>query len=81
MANTRLCPVFGGAELIADCRSITATINRQKITVLDVCADFYPACGEGILDRENGDRYGAALALSLQQEGSTAGVASMPRSE
>ena len=81
MANTRLCPVFGGAELTADCRSITATISRQKITVLDVCADFYPACGEGILNRENGDRYGAALALSIQQEGSTAGVASMPRSE
>lgn len=81
MANSRLCPFFGGAELISDCRSITATIKRQKITVLDVCADFCPAYGERILDRENGDRYGAALALSLQQEGSTAGGASMSRSE
>jgi len=67
MTNTRLCPICGGAELVADCRSITATIKGQEITVPDVCADFCPAFGEGILDRENGDRYGAALASAIQQ--------------
>ena len=69
MTNTRLCPVCGEAELVADCRSITATIKGQQITVPNVRADFCPACGEGILDRENGDRYGAALALARQQRG------------
>lgn len=66
MSNTRTCPICGLAELVADCRSITATIKGQKITVPDVLAEFCPACGEGILDRENGDRYGAALALARQ---------------
>ncbi|SDP86085.1 hypothetical protein SAMN05216303_10866 [Rhodoferax sp. OV413] len=28
---------------------------------LVITGDFCPACGECILDRENGDRYGAAL--------------------
>lgn len=73
MTNTRLCPVCGEAGLVADYRSITATIKGQQITVPDVCADFCPACGEGILDRENGDRYGAALALA-RQSGKTAGM-------
>lgn len=58
------CPACGAAELVADCRSITATVHGQPITVPDVCGDFCPACGECILDRENGDRYGAALALA-----------------
>lgn len=77
MANTRLCPVCGGAELVADCRSITATIKGQEIAVPDVCANFYPACGEGILDRANSDRYDAALTL-VRQSGETAGIPSVP---
>lgn len=77
MANTHLCPICGAAELVADFRSITTTIKGQKITVPDVRADFCPACGEGVLDRKNGDRYGAALALA-RQGGKTAGVADVP---
>ena len=65
MSNTRTCPICGAVELVADCRSITATVKGQKITVPDIHGDFCPACGEGILDRENGDRYGAALAKEL----------------
>ena len=60
------CPCCGAAELVADCRSITATIKGEKITVSNVHGDFCPACGEGVLDRENGDRYSAALALARQ---------------
>ena len=58
------CPCCGAAELVADCRPIAATIESQPITVPDVCGDFCPVCGEGILDRENGDRYAAALRLA-----------------
>jgi HTH-type transcriptional regulator/antitoxin MqsA len=57
------CPACGAAELVADCRPITAIIKGQPITVPDVRGAFCPACGEGVLDRENGDRYGEALAL------------------
>ena len=58
------CPCCGAAELVADCRPITATIRGQQITVPNVLGDFCPACGEGVLDRLNGDRYSAALALA-----------------
>ncbi len=56
------CPCCGAAELVADCRSITATIKGRKIIVPDVHGDFCPACGEGIPNRAEGSRYAAALA-------------------
>lgn len=50
------CPVCGGAELACDTREMDANGVTLVIT-----GDFCPSCGECILDRENGDRYGAAL--------------------
>lgn len=50
------CPVCGGAELVHDTREI----NANGLLVV-VTGDFCPACREGVLNRENGDRYGAAL--------------------
>ncbi|MBC7598954.1 MAG: type II toxin-antitoxin system MqsA family antitoxin [Polaromonas sp.] len=60
----RTCPCCGAAGLVADCRTITAIVNSQQITVPNVHSDFCPECGVGVLDRENADRYGAALALA-----------------
>lgn len=51
------CPVCGGAELIRATRGIDAKGVQVVVT-----GDFCPSCGECVLDRENGDRYGAALA-------------------
>lgn len=50
------CPVCGGAELARDTREIDANGVPVVIT-----GDFCPLCAECVLDRENGDRYGAAL--------------------
>ena len=58
------CPCCGAAELVADCRSITSFVNGVSVTVPHVQADFCPACGEGILNREHGDRYAAGLRLA-----------------
>lgn len=58
------CPVCGGAELARDTREMDA----NGIPVV-VAGDFCPACGEVILDRENGDRYGAALKKARHQAG------------
>ncbi len=54
-----MCPCCGGGELVRDTREVDADGVHVVVT-----ADFCPACGEVILDRENGDRYGAALALA-----------------
>ena len=53
------CPCCGAAALVHATRDIT---TAEGITVKDVTADFCPACGEGILDRIEGDRYAKALA-------------------
>ena len=52
-----ICPCCGGVELVRDTREVDADGVHVVVT-----ADFWPACNEAILDRENGDRYGAALA-------------------
>lgn len=50
------CPACGAAELVRDTREMDA-----KGVPVAITGDFCPACGECVLDRENGDRYGAAL--------------------
>ena len=57
-----ICPCCGGAELVRDTREVDADGVRVVVT-----ADFCPACNEAILDRENGDRYAAALRLAKQR--------------
>lgn len=51
------CPCCGGAELVRDTRDVPYAYKGETTTVLAVTGDFCPACGEVILDRENGDRY------------------------
>lgn len=53
------CPVCGGAELVRETREVDA--NGVPVVI---AGDFCPVCNEFILDRENGDLYGAALALA-----------------
>ena len=55
------CPVCGGAELIHDTRDMPYTYKGETTTITGVTGDFCPACGEVILDRLHGDRYGDQL--------------------
>ena len=58
------CPLCGGSELVRETREIDA----NGVLVMST-GDFCPACGEVILDRENGDRYGAASKEARHQAG------------
>ena len=51
------CPCCGAAELIRDTRDILYTYKGKTTTIPAVTGDFCPACGEVVLDREQGDRY------------------------
>ncbi|MFT4179542.1 MAG: type II toxin-antitoxin system MqsA family antitoxin [Thermomonas sp.] len=51
------CPVCGGAELVHDTRDEPYTYKGQTTTIPAVTADYCPVCGEGVLEREHGDRY------------------------
>ena len=73
-------PCCGAAELIADCHFITSTSNGLSVTVPDVVADHCPACEENVLNREQGNRYAAALRLGALG-GTAPDMAEIPRSK
>ena len=58
------CPCCGAAALVRDTRGISI----DGITVEAVTADFCAACGEGILDRTESDRYAKALAEARREQ-------------
>lgn len=52
------CPCCGGAELVRDTRDVPYTYKGETTTIPSVTGDFCPTCGEIVMDRKNGDRYG-----------------------
>lgn len=61
------CPACGGAELAHATRDVAYTYKAQETTISDVSGDFCPSCGEVVLDRANGDRYGALVSAFHKQ--------------
>ena len=61
------CPVCGAAELIHDTRDLPYTYKGETTLIPAVTGDFCPACDEGVLDREQGDRYSEAIGLFQRQ--------------
>ena len=51
------CPCCGAAELVRDTRDLPYVYKNERTVIHSVKGDFCPACGEVILDREQGDRY------------------------
>ena len=52
-----ICPCCGGAELVHETRDYPYTYKGQSTSIPSVEADYCPACGEGILERQHGDRF------------------------
>ena len=61
------CPVCGAAELIHDTRDMSYIYKSESTTIPAVTGDFCPACGEVILNREHGDRYGDLIGQFQRQ--------------
>ncbi len=61
------CPVCGAAELIRDTRDLPYTYKGESTVIPDITGDFCPACTEVILDRQQGDRYSAAMGAFQKQ--------------
>lgn len=55
------CPCCGAAELVSDTRDLRITYRGASTVVNGVTGDYCPACGEVVLTRAHGDRYGEAL--------------------
>jgi HTH-type transcriptional regulator/antitoxin MqsA len=55
------CPSCGGAELVRDTRNLTYVYKGESTVIEAVTGNFCPACGEVLLNREQGDRYSALI--------------------
>lgn len=61
------CPCCGAAELIHDTRDVPYTYKTETTILPTVTGDFCPACGEVVLEREQGDRYSELIGLFQRQ--------------
>ena len=61
------CPSCGAADLIHDTRDVPYTYKGEATSIPAVTGDFCPACGEIVLDREHGDRYGNLIGQFRRQ--------------
>jgi HTH-type transcriptional regulator/antitoxin MqsA len=61
------CPSCGAAALIHDTRDLPYIYKGESTSIPAVTGDFCPACGEGVLDREHGDRYSEQVGLFQRQ--------------
>ena len=73
-------PICGAEELIRDTRDVPYTYKGETTTIADVTADFCPACGEAVLDREQGNQYSEAGGL-FQQRVNTLTAETLAKSE
>lgn len=65
------CPVCGAAKLRRATRDLPYVYKGQTTSVPKVTGDFCKACGEVILDREQGDRYSAWIGRFQRQVNSS----------
>jgi HTH-type transcriptional regulator/antitoxin MqsA len=61
------CPCCGAAELIRDTRDLPYAYKGEATSIPAVTGDFCPACGEAILEREQGDRYSDLIGQFQRQ--------------
>ncbi|MCS2151096.1 type II TA system antitoxin MqsA family protein [Scandinavium goeteborgense] len=55
------CPVCGGAELKHETRDVVRDYKDQRTTIYGLTGDFCDACGEIILESDEGDKYASHL--------------------
>jgi HTH-type transcriptional regulator/antitoxin MqsA len=61
------CPSCGATELIHDTRGQPYINKGEQTAIPDVTGDHCPACGEVVLDREQGDRYSELVGAFQRQ--------------
>jgi HTH-type transcriptional regulator / antitoxin MqsA len=61
------CPSCGAAELTRETRDVPYTYKGETTSIPAVTGDFCPACGEGVLARDDGDRYGDLIGQFQRQ--------------
>lgn len=65
------CPSCGAAELINDSRDIPYTYKGETTTIPAVTGEFCSACGEVVLNQEQGNRYSELVDAFQRQINAT----------
>ncbi|MEY2659719.1 MAG: hypothetical protein RLZZ123_891 [Pseudomonadota bacterium] len=61
------CPECGAAHLISDTRDMAYVYKGEQTIIRKVTGEFCPACGEVVLDGENGNRYSELISAFQRQ--------------
>jgi HTH-type transcriptional regulator/antitoxin MqsA len=61
------CPACGAADLIHTTHDIPTDYRGVSAIIPVVTGEFCPACGEAVLDREQGDLYGRMIGQFRHQ--------------
>ena len=61
------CPSCGAAKLIHDTRDVAYVYKGEDTEIAAVTGDFCPACGEVVLNGEQGDRYSELVGVFQKQ--------------
>lgn len=61
------CPSCGAAALIQDTRDLPYVYKGEHTVIPEVTGEFCPACGEVVLEREQGDRYSELIGAFQRQ--------------
>ena len=62
------CPACGSAELLRDTRDVPVRHDGKTVLIPSVNGDYCPACGEVLLNAEQGDRYIRLIACVRRGE-------------
>jgi len=61
------CPCCGAADLVTETRDLSYVYKGEATVIPAVTGDYCPACGEVVLNREQGDRYSELIGLFQRQ--------------
>lgn len=61
------CPQCGAPSLVHDTRDVPYVYKGEKTRIPAVEADYCSTCGEAVMDRAAGDRYGALIQAFQRQ--------------
>lgn len=65
-------------ELVHDTRDISYSCKGESTLIPRVTGDYCPACGEAVLDLEDGDRYSSLIAQFHYEVRERLGVGGQP---
>lgn len=61
------CPQCGAPSLVHDTRDVPYVYKGEKTKIAAVEADYCDVCGEAVMDRTAGDRYGLLIQAFQKQ--------------